>query len=208
MGAHHRLVEPLRRRGRQTGQPKPQVLAGQDADDEVDEDAGEAEQFADAADGRRLVGPRGQRQPGDHAPRERQEPERPQVGRLDEAAEHHRREHRQSGEADEREPADPDERLREEDAPRPDRGDEEEFERLALGELRQPPPDERAALDDAEDEGELADGGQRRGRVGLRGGPGESGEAGDVQRDRPAERQVPGRRPHAGGEERLEHAEG
>jgi hypothetical protein len=118
---HHGLVAPLGPRRGEHLEPEAEVLAGEDADDEVDQHAEHAEQLAHLADPRRLVRPRGEPEPGDDAPGERHHGQRPQVGRLRGPAHREGEQHRQPGERHQGEPQDADQRLGEEHAPRLDR---------------------------------------------------------------------------------------
>src|SRR4029079_2480320 len=98
-----------------------------------------------------------------------------------------------------------DECLGEEQPPRLDRGDEQEFERLALRQLGEPPADEGGPLDEADGQQDLGDGGNAGGVLGPGGDGGQPGEEADVQGGDPAEGELPPGGDRRGGEERREH---
>ena len=199
------VVQEFAERRRQRVQPQDEVLRRDHADDEVRQDAQQADPLADPLDAARLVDPRRQAQAGEQPPDEREDEQRGQVLRRDQPGEVQPTEHRQAAELDQCEPRHADEGLGEEEPPRLDRRGQQEFQGEALGQLRQPPPDQGRALDQAEAQQRVPGDGEGFGGPGLGDQEGEQPGDDDVPDDDAAEGRLPARGLHGDDEERLQH---
>ncbi len=114
-------------------EPVTQMLAGQHADHQVEDDQRHRDLLAQAPHPGRFVGPHGQPEPRHGAPCQRDENERQGIERLEKPVEHEQGEHGQSRQRYQRQLGEPDQRLGDKEATRPLGAHQQKLQRLAPG---------------------------------------------------------------------------
>ncbi len=121
--------------------PAGQMIARDDTEAQVNHQQRHGSPLAPAAHGLRFISPDRQPQAGNGAPGPRHDQQGKQVGLAQLPLDREINQDRQPCECNQGQPAGADQRFRQEDTTRAEGADQQEFERLAAGQLGQPPTD-------------------------------------------------------------------